>query len=146
MDIENIPGIDLESLVGEHVLDAVDTESAQVKTWGDSFESAEVIRFRLDGIVYTAVEDPDDGYRSSMDKIFISDDPMRNVFTPCKVLARMDTEARDYGGKNETLELLDTVTGKVVLRVGTDNSDDYYPWFVAEWIPAAMAANQGEQQ
>ncbi|HEX8106677.1 MAG TPA: hypothetical protein VF516_03065 [Kofleriaceae bacterium] len=149
MDTENIPAVSFESLVGEHMLDAVDTETIQVKKWSDYLEDANVIRFRLDGKVYTAVEDPSDGYRSCMDKLFESTDAMRNTFAPVKVLCRIN-ERGEYHA-NDTLEFIDCVTGKTVLRVGTDNSDDYYPWFVAEWMPENLASNarggeQGEEQ
>lgn len=135
--------IELESLVGEHVLDAVDllTENMQAK-YGDYCEDCEVIRFRLDGTVYTAIEDPSDGYRSCMDRLFASpDDSVRNVFPPIRVLAKMK-ESGEYGGKNDTLQLLDLVTGKVVMEVGTDNLDDYYPSFVSHFSPENMAINQ----
>ena len=144
MDIENIEGITLDSLVGEHFLDAVDMETTQVKKWGDSFYNAEVIRFRLDGKVYNAVDDPSDGYRSNLEKIFVSSDEMKNVFSPVKVLARMNTKCGDDESRvNDTLELLDCANGKTILRVGTDNTEDYYPWFVSEWTPANMAVNEG---
>jgi hypothetical protein len=142
MDIENIPAVEFSSLVGEHALDGVDMDTAQVKRWyGDAMEAANVIRFRLDGKVYMAVEDPDDGYRSTMKKLILCDEPIKNAFQPCRVLARLNDKG-DYHA-NDTLELIDVVTGKVVLRVGTDNSDDYYPWFVAEWTPENMAVNRG---
>lgn len=140
MDIDNIEGVSLESLVGEHFLDAVDMDTTQVKKWG-GFEDANVIRFRLDGKVYTAVENPDDGYRSSMEKLFVSEGAMKNVFAPVKVLARMNTQG-EYGQVNDTLELLDAANGKTILRVGTDNTDDYYPCFVSDWAPGNMAVNQ----
>src|SRR5207302_181175 len=59
--------VTLDTLVGEHVLDAVDTFVDRVKqySWSDELEEASVIRFRLDGVAYTAIEDPSDGYRSS---------------------------------------------------------------------------------
>lgn len=133
--------VEFDCLIGEHVLDAVDSSTERVKTWGDSFEDANVIRFRLDGKVYTAVEDPDDGYRSSMERLYIADDPIKNVFPPCKVLVRK--KADEAYGSNDTLEMLDVVTGKVVLEVGTDNSDDYYPSFVAAFHPENMAVNRG---
>ena len=132
--------VTLEQLCGEHVLDAVDMSNEQVKTWGDNFESAQVMRFRLDGKVYTAVEDPDDGYRSSMDKLFMSDDPIKNAFAECRVVGKKKSD--DEYGKNDTLELIDCVTGKTVLEVGTDNSDDYYPSFVASFHPENMASNR----
>jgi len=139
MDLEKIEGIELASLVGEHQLDAVDMSTTQVKKWSDTLEDANVIRFRLDGKVYTAVEDPSDGYRSSMEKIFVSDDAMNNVFSPVKVVGRINDKGEYHS--NDTLELIDVANGKTILRVGTDNSDDYYPWFVAEWTPGNMAVN-----
>ena len=132
--------IDLDTLVGEHTLDAVDTFTESIKQYGDHFEDCGVIRFRLDGIVYTATEDPSDGYRSSMDKLFVSpDEPMRNVFPAVRVLARK--KANEKYSVNETLELIDVVTGKVVMEVGTDNTDDYYPSFVSAFWPEHMATN-----
>ena len=43
--------------------------------------------------------------------------------------------------EDDILELVDVKTEKVVLRVGTANCNDYYPYFVAEFDPTAMAAN-----
>lgn len=133
--------VEFDSLLGERVLDAVDTSTERVKTWGDHFEDANVMRFRLDGKVYTAVENPDDGYRSSMDRLYAADEPISNVFPPCKVLVRKKPD--DRYGRNDTLEMIDVATGKVVIEVGTDNSDDYYPSFVANFMPENMAVNRG---
>jgi hypothetical protein len=33
--------------------------------------------------------------------------------------------------------------GLVILEVGTDNNDDYYPSFVSSWKPENMAVNRG---
>jgi len=137
--------VELMSLVGEHVLDAVDTfvEKVKMYEWRDDLEDANCIRFRLDGVVYTATEDPSDGYRSYLGKLFVSPtDELRNVFQPCRVLVRKKPDDR-YGNTNDTLEMIDVVTGKTVLEVGTDNSDDYYPSFVSAFWPEHMAANQG---
>ena len=144
IDSEKLENVPFESLVGEHELDAVDESIEQVKKWyGDTFEDANCIRFRLDGKVYTAIEDPSDGYRSSMERLFVSEDSMRNVFSPVKVLARIRTEY-EYGGTSEVLQLLDMRNGQVILEVGTDNSDDYYPSFVAWWKPENMEVNRGK--
>ena len=73
--------MELKELVGEHMLDAVDFSDEQVKTWGDQFEACQVMRFRLDGKVYVAVEDPSDGYRSCMNDLAVADDAtMKNTF------------------------------------------------------------------
>lgn len=131
----------LDDLIGDHMLDAVDTYVERVNTWGKNFEDANVIRFRLDGIVYTAIEDPSDGYRSCLDKLTAeADAEVKNVFPPVRVTARK--KADDKYCKNDTLELVDAVTGKVVMEVGTDNTDDYYPSFVSSFSPENMATNQ----
>jgi hypothetical protein len=133
--------VELKDLVGEHVLDAVDFSNEQVRTWGDNFEDAQVIRFRLDGICYIATEDPDDGYRSSMQDIVIAEvASMANTFPPVRVVCRHRTEGR-YSNEDDILEFIDMETGKVVLEVGTDNSDDYYPSFVACFKPENMHIN-----
>lgn len=87
--------IGIASLEGRiFLLDAVDFERVEVEKWG-GFEDANTIRFRLDGNVYVAVEDPNDGYRSSMEHLFIDDtgkSPMKNVFSPIEVRAEHRTE------------------------------------------------------
>lgn len=130
--------IELDSLVGEHVLDGVDLLNERVKIYGENFEDASVIRFRLDGVVYTAIEDPDDGYRSSMEKIYAEKGEIKNAFPPVKITAR---KKPDDGQTNDTLELIDAVTGKVIVEVGTDNTDDYYPYFVSAFWPENMVTN-----
>lgn len=126
--------MELKDLVGEHILDGVDFSNEKVKTWRDEFEDCQVCRFRLDGTVYSAVEDPDDGYRSSMNELTVDEAAdIKNQFPACRVLGRHRT--------NDVLELIDVATGKVVLEVGTDNTDDYYPSYVASFHPEAMAIN-----
>lgn len=135
-----LPNVELESLIGEHMLDGVDTFIERVATYGSHFEDASAIRFRIDGVTYTAIENPDDGYRSSLERLFVSaDTAMQNVFPPIKVLARK--KANEKYQTNDTIELIDVVTGKVVLEVGTDNTDDYYPSFVGAFFPENMATN-----
>ncbi len=132
--------VDLDSLLGGHMLDAVDMFTESVKeSYGDYFKDCEHIRFRLNGTIYTAIEDPSDGYRSCMESLIVTPDvEMKNVFPAIQVVGHK--KANGYG-TNDTLELIDAVTGKVVLEVGTDNSDDYYPSFVAAFFPQNMATN-----
>jgi len=122
-------------------LDAVDMSNEEVKTWGDSFENCEVIRFRLDGKVYTAIEDPSDGYRSCMKDLYTEDQSeMKNIFPPIDVVA-VYRDKGDWSETDDVLELIDVKTGKTVLSVGTRNCDDYYPRFVANFNPEAMITN-----
>lgn len=134
--------MEVKELVGNHMLDAVDFSEDSIKDWADDYQACSVCRFRLDGVVYMAIEDPDDGYRSSMREMVIDNDAkMNNVFTPQEVVGRHRTEG-SYSDKDDVLELIDTSTGKTVLEVGTADVDDYYPCFVAAFHPEAMSCNQ----
>ena len=134
--------VTLDQLCGEHVLDAVDTyvETVKEHPYANELIDSNGIRFRLDGAVYTAVENPDDGYRSSMEKIFVTlDIKMKNVFPPIKVVVKKKPNSKYQS--NDTLVLIDKQTKKVVLEVGTDNIADYYPSFVAAFFPENMITN-----
>lgn len=133
---------ELKDLVGEHVLDGVDfyTER-QPGSYADT-DDASVCRFRLDGVVYCAIEDPSDGYRSCMRELAVgSKDRMKNVFPAIRVIGRYVSKDEDSYNEHDILELVDAITGRVVLEVGTHNADDYYPSFVANFDPTAMSTN-----
>ena len=81
--------MELSELTGKKTLDAVDFKEESIKSYGDHYENCSVCRFRLDGVIYCAVEDPDDGYRSSMQELVIDEDgSMTNEFQPVEVLCR----------------------------------------------------------
>ena len=139
--------IDMENLVGKHLLSGVDMFNREVKQrWGNSFEDCQCINFVLDGIPYTAIEDPSDGYRSSLDKIIKSNEEITNTFSPVEVVIHIQTERDGYwGGECKILTFIDTKNGKTVLCVGTDNSDDYYPSFVSDWMPENLSLNDDSE-
>lgn len=133
----------LEDLIGERILTGVEfgtlpkSEEAPYR-----YEDANTMTFVLDGHAYCVVESPDDGYRSSMEDIFeVPIESVKNTFEPVRVLARYRHNGQ-YGGTDDILELIDVVTTKLVLEAGTENSDDYYPSFVANFSPENMACNQ----
>ena len=133
--------MELKDLIGRHMLDAVDFTNEKIKGWLDEYEDCEVCRFRLDGTTYVAVEDPDDGYRSSMRELLVDENAtMSNVFPPIEIEAVYRDKYGDYNGA-DILILVDVVTGKTVLEIGTDNTDDYYPFFVSSFQPQNMATN-----
>lgn len=133
--------MNLTDLIGEHELTGVDFGELPPDRDNYRYESANTITFVLDGHAYCAMEDPSDGYRSSMRDIVEVPNTVKNTFTPCRVLAQHRTKC-DYGHSSDVLECLDIVTGKVVLEVGTENDDDYYPSYVANFTPEHMAVNQ----
>lgn len=117
--------MELRELVGPHLLSGVDMTSS-----GD----ANGIVFVLDGVAYQAMEDPSDGYRSYLGELSVVDaDGVKNRFAAVPVLARM----RD----DDVLEVLDGGSGDIVLAIGTENADDYYPWFVGDFTPEHMSVN-----
>ena len=134
----------LESLCGEHYLEGVERGSVTMppRYHGDDPEEANCLTFILDGVAYQVIEDPQDDHRSSMREIRVgSRGEVKNRFRPVEVLARMKL---DDGQTNDILQLVDLGTGEVILEAGTANTDDYYPWFVAEWSPERMTGNWGK--
>lgn len=98
--------------------------------------------FILDGKCYTAVEDPSDGYRSSLAHVAITKGvTIKNRFEAVKVTARRAAATTD-----EIVELVDDLTGKVVIQFGTSNTDDYYPGFVGCFMPANMVINESPEK
>lgn len=65
---------------------------------------------------------------------------MKNVFPPVRVVGRHRT-VDEYGESSDVLELIDVGTGKTVVEVGTENDNDYYPSFVANFRPENMPPN-----
>ena len=131
--------VKLDALLGKHKLDAVDTFIEKVSRYGDYFEDTNAIRFRLDGVCYTALENPSDGYRSSMETLYVSREKMKNTFKPVEVVGTK--KIGDYCTE-DVLVLIDAKTGKPVLEVGTHNADDYYPSFVSSFSPENLCINQ----
>ena len=132
-----IEKIELESLIGLHELSGCDFDTAHIPD--DYYKYCNVINFVLDGITYTAIENPDDGYRSSLDQVLATDKPVKNTFPPVQVLCRMRIESKYW--TDNILEIIDVVNGKVVLEVGTENVNDYYPTFVSDFIPENLHLN-----
>lgn len=134
--------MELKDFKGRYQLQGVDESNESVHRWGDRFENCNVIRFKLDGVVYVATEDPDDGYRSYLGELKVDETDIKNPFNGVEVLAvYCDKKGYDQA---DIIDFVDTTTGETVLSVGTDNTDDYYPYFVAHFNPAAMSINVGK--
>ena len=132
----------LEELKGVRLLSGVDFGTVPVDDPQYTYGDANSMTFVLDGHAYYVVEDPRDGHRSSMrDIVEVPIDSVKNRFAPVCVLGR-HREKGDRGNAADVLELIDIVTTRVVLEVGTDNNDWYYPLYVANFRPEDMACNQ----
>jgi len=98
--------------------------------------------FKLNNCIFEAVENESDGYRSCMEEVRMNDDTKDLIFfnTP---LARIRVEDCLVGQCDQTFNgynLVDVNDGFIWLTFGTDNYDDYYPYFAfyyqnkQEWV------------
>jgi hypothetical protein len=133
--------IEFESLVGKHLLSGVDETNRKTERW-HGFADCQCINIVLDGKTYTAIEDPDDGYRSQLEGLFLSDEVVSNTFAPVEVIVSHRTRSEGYTSECDILDFVDAKNGKRVLEIGTDNTNDYYPMFVASWTPENLSVNE----
>lgn len=133
----------LKDFVGKHILAGCQFGTMPKKDeWQDS--DPNTLDFILDGRLFSVVENPDDGYRSSMDDIIENRESLiiTNTFTPCEVFGtfRPNNSYEDF----DVVDFFDIVTGKVVMSIGTASVGDYYPSFVGDFTPENMASNVGK--
>lgn len=134
----------LEDFVGNHFLSGVELSTQKKHIYGSKYEDCGVILFIIDGVTYKAVEDPDDGYRSYLDDLSITDEKIKNTFPSHEVIGRMK-EDENYE-KNDIIQFIDVTTNKIVLEIGTGNTNNYYPYCVFEWNPQNLAINIGKPE
>jgi len=105
------------------------------------------IAFQLDGVSVFIFEDPSDGYRSTAAAPMVAACSLYEFGTPEYLhvpveIKRWERSDDEFNGAVEGLQFVDTRNGKVVLTVGTSNTDDYYPSFVCEWRPQNLEENE----
>ena len=132
----------LQELIGLHTLTGVDYGQREVTKYGDVTETVNALYLEIDGFTLAFVEDPSDGYRSTLDEILeipSSEYCFTTRFQPTQVLCAWDKG--NYGDDNVVV-FIDTTTGKAVVRAGTSNAHDYYPCYMAEYNPESLCWNQ----
>lgn len=119
-----------------------------VDAYGYAGDDVHYMRLILDDVVYEAVEDPDDGYRSRMDSfVRLEGATVQNTFPAQPVIASLDSgegSRYNYYQKDYILELRNARTNRIVLVVGTSNIDDYYPAYAQAFYPQELDANAGQ--
>lgn len=133
--------ISLYDLTGIHMLSGVDMSYQSIeKIIAIDYvihETCQVVNFVLDGVCYTAIEDPCDGYRSCMKEIFINNDyKCQNTFEPQKVFCYIKSDG------DKVLMVYDVITALPILKLGTGNDGDYYPYWELEYNPENMSINK----
>ena len=100
-----------------------------------SFYGVDNRYFKLGSIVFEALEDEDDGYRSYLESIpvvynkgIFHNKPIVNVY---------------YEEDDEHSYFKDE-TGHIWLEIGTDNTEDYYPCFVFNYSPRTNVTEYAE--
>jgi hypothetical protein len=132
--------VDIKTLAGLHTLSGVETGFMDDEKEYEGMVSCNYISFILDGKKYTAVEDPEDGYRSCMDKLIAGKGKVKTTFPDTQVLV---VSAKDgYTTSASLLWFYAVGSAKIVLEIGTDHSDDYYPRFVAAFHPENLPVNK----
>ena len=125
--------VGLNSFLGKHYLSGVEYTTVEDE---DGFQY-EAFKFCLDGTTYIVSKDPSDGYRSRCREIIISKTPCSMYFPPHDVVGLYDDDDME-----EVIKFVDIYTGKTVMRFGTENSNDYYPYCVMEWLPENLSTNE----
>lgn len=128
-------------LVGETTLSGIDRfiEDRKTSEWSDALESVEVVRLILGGKVVEFSENPSDGYRSYHNGPEAVAATVTNTFPPVTVVCEHITEGRnEWHDGSDILRISNASTGAVILDVGTDNVDDYYPVFVSDFSAEAI--------
>ena len=126
----------LDSLCGVHDLSGVEFGCPPSSEHWQRFDGVNAVRFTLDGVTYEAIEDPCDGYRSCLSDIYVTMEHPKYQFYPQKVMCYMSDNFDD-----DVLRMADTINGKTVMRLGTQNHTDYYPCFCFEWTPENFSCN-----
>ncbi|MBN3451381.1 hypothetical protein [Clostridium botulinum] len=99
--------MELKDLVGNHKLSGFEYGTEKYKDILGGIDDREFIIFILNGIKYLASEDPDDGYRSVMNELEITDRKVSNIFKPIDVICKMRKSNDDDFETNDILEIYD---------------------------------------
>ena len=136
--------MELKDLIGIHVMTGIETGAVKRANWWSGEDDCNYIKFRLDGVSYMAVEDPDDGYRSCCRELEVVDRGCKiklpDILVECKM--RDDKYDKIWGTEvNDILEFYDINNKQMFMAVGTGNTNDYYPYFVFEYMPELLSCN-----
>lgn len=89
--------------------------------------------FKLGNLIFEAVEDENDGYRSYLDSVVMmpeADSTIRKRF-PKKPIALVKVVVDE----EEFIDIVDTTHNHVWLSIYTDNTCNYYPYFCFTYRP-----------
>ena len=136
--------MNLKDLVGSHVFSGIETGTREILKWG-TYEDCGYIKFILDGVTYMALENPADGYRSYMEELKVVDEKCKIKLPDISVYCKhRSTTEGNY--EADLLEFYDEGNDKCFLTIGTENTDDYYPYCVLRYNPEKLAINSNTKE
>lgn len=99
--------------------------------------------FKIGNVIFEAVEDESDGYRSYLDSVVLEQDSkfldkIRPRFNR-RPIAKVKIAA-----SSEEVDIVDAKTGFIWLSIFTDNMDDYYPCFTFDYSVPETEAEYNE--
>lgn len=130
---------------GKHWLTAVESVHFE-NDYGDEYNGYVI---ELDGVLYLAYEDPDDGYRSYSSLRPVAEGEsfeIHNRFEPQLVVSEscrvtIDDPEDYFYEQDKQMFTLTNLRGGTVLEVTTDYSEDYYPVGWVKYHPEELPAN-----
>lgn len=99
-------------------------------------ERLDALIIRIDEENYLCYKDPCDGYRS-LSELRKTDKECTNTFPPQRVMVKHYDRQGNKGIEFYSPDF------DLILLIGTDNYDDYYPCAVYEWHPEHLPINKG---
>ncbi len=134
--------MEFKEFKGRHLLSGVDRTSHQKREGESEWEDyGDEYLICIDGINYLMIEDLNDGYRSNMLDPEITDREIKNRFEEQEVFIQHRTDGHYSGEKSNIMEIY-SMSGDLILEIGTDNIDDWYPGAVFNYIPENMEVNK----
>ncbi len=131
---------------GMHKFSGVSHIKVEDEYWDKSEDG---ILLTIDGENYIAVTDPDDGYRSYGCFYIDKSHAQRVTFPEQDVLVdfhKKDTTDEDGYVVNYNELVIYNTNGRLILRVGTDYSDYWYPCAIFEYHPENLPINEKHEE
>jgi len=135
--------MEFKEFKGRHLLSGVDCTSHQEREAESGWEDyGDDYLICIDGINYLMIEDLNDGYRSNMLDPEITDREIKNKFEEQEVFIKHRTDGHYSGEEADVMEIY-SMSGDLILEIGTENIDDYYPSAIFNYSPENMEINEG---
>lgn len=128
---------------GKYLLSGVD----EYQTTNDFYENINGVVLILNGEKYIMAEDQSDGYRSY--GILVKDENVEclNTFPPQEIVIESKvTKITEHFDSisNEMMTIKNPFTNEIIIELGTENMDDYYPMGVFHYHPENLPINKNK--